>query len=332
MGAALSFLCGTPFFGFGAGAAGAAGAAEAPRIEATGKPDPLEAEIIVVRDGAQLALRHWMAEAPQAVIVAVHGMNDYSRGFAIPAPRWAELGFTTYAYDQRGFGRSPGAGRWHGSGAMRQDLSDVVSALRARHPDLPLFVLGESMGGAVVMSALDQGPELDADGVILIAPAVWGWGALPFTHRAALWLAAHVAPGWTMTGSGIKITPSDNLEMLIENGRDPLFLKDTRVDSVYGLVDLMDEAYESGPSLSEAAQAGTPLLIVYGGRDEIIPNEATEEVLAGVSDAVEIKHYPEGYHMILRDLEAAPRWDDVGNWLIEKLPARGARGTEDILQ
>jgi alpha-beta hydrolase superfamily lysophospholipase len=51
-----------------------------------------------------------------------------------------------------------------------------------------------------------------------------------------------------------------------------------------------------------------------------------------VSDAVEIKHYPEGYHMILRDLEAAPRWDDVGNWLIEKLPARGARGTEDILQ
>ncbi len=324
--AVLSFLGGTPFLAHAATAADAAGAAEEPRIEATGKTDPLEAEVIIVRDGARLGLRHWLAETPRAIVVALHGMNDYSRAFAIPAPRWAELGFTTYAYDQRGFGRSPEAGRWQGSETMRQDLRDVVTALRARHPDLPLFVLGESMGGAVVMSALDQGPVIDADGIVLISPAVWGWGALPFTHRAALWLTAKIAPGMTMTGSGLEITPSDNIEMLRENGRDPLFLKDTRADSVYGLVDLMDEAYESGPALSSAAQMGEPILIVYGGRDEIIPNEATEELLELVDDAVEIKHYPEGYHMILRDLEAAPRWDDVANWLTDHLDEGGVSG------
>ena len=313
----MSFLCGTPVL------AHAAGAVEEPRIEATGKADPLEAEIIVTSDGLHLGLRHWEAETPRAIVVALHGMNDYSRAFAIPAPRWAELGFTTYAYDQRGFGRSPEAGRWQGSEAMRQDLRDVVTALRARHPDLPLFVLGESMGGAVVMSALDQGPEINADGFVLISPAVWGWGALPFTHRAALWLTAHITPGLTMTGSRLEITPSDNIEMLIENGRDPLFLKDTRADSVYGLVDLMDEAYEAGPALSGAAQMGALILIVYGGRDEIIPNEAIEDVLELVDDAVEIKHYPDGYHMILRDLEAAPRWDDVANWLMDNLDEDG---------
>ena len=124
----MSFLCGTPFL------AHAAGAVEEPRIEATGKADPLEAEIIVTSDGLHLGLRHWEAETPRAIVVALHGMNDYSRAFAIPAPRWAELGFTTYAYDQRGFGRSPEAGRWQGSDAMRQDLRDVVIALRARHP------------------------------------------------------------------------------------------------------------------------------------------------------------------------------------------------------
>jgi len=290
-----------------------------PHIEVTGSADPLESEVIVTSDGLRLGLRYWDAAPPRAIIVALHGMNDYSRAFAIPAPRWAELGLTTYAYDQRGFGRSPDTGRWQGSALMRRDLRDVVIALRARHSNLPLYVLGESMGGAVVMSALDDGPEIDADGYILVAPAVWGWSALPFTHRAALWLVAHIAPGWTMTGSRIEITPSDNIKMLIENGRDPLFLKDTRADSVYGLVDLMDEAHESGPALMGVARSGAPVLFVYGSRDEIIPNYATEEVLMAVDETVEIKHYPEGYHMILRDLEAAPRWDDVGNWILGHL-------------
>nr|TFG54600.1 MAG: alpha/beta hydrolase [Hyphomicrobiales bacterium] len=299
------------------------GAIETPRIEETGKTDPLEAELIVTSDGAPLGLRHWDASRPRAIIVALHGMNDYSRAFAIPAPRWAELGFTTYAYDQRGFGRSPNVGRWQGSAVMRRDLRDTVIAIRARHPDLPLYVLGESMGGAVVMAALDEGPEIDADGYILIAPAVWGWAALPFTYRAVLWLTANIAPGWTMTGSGVKITPSDNIEMLRENGRDPLFLKDTRADSVYGLVDLMDEAYAAGPALSEAAHAGAPILLVYGGRDEIIPNQATEEMLAAIDDSVAVRLYEDGYHMILRDLEAAPRWDDVGNWIAVHLGAGG---------
>ena len=307
----------------------AAAQIEEPRLEDTGKTDPLEAEVVVSSDGTRLALRHWDAASPRAVIVALHGMNDYSRAFAIPAPRWAELGFSVYAYDQRGFGRSPNAGRWQGSEAMRRDLNDVVSVLRARYPGLPVVVLGESMGGAVVMSALDNGPQPDADAYILVSPAVWGWSALPFTHRAALWLTAHIAPGWTMTGGRLRITPSDNIEMLLENGRDPLFLKDTRADSVYGLVDLMDEAYEAGPALSNAASAGLPVLIVYGGRDEIIPNDATEEVLASLSGDVEVKLYEHGYHMILRDLEAAPRWDDVADWLMASLDGEGggARAT-----
>ncbi len=286
--------------------------ARAPAIERTGSADPLESEVFVTRDGLRLGLRRWDAQAPRAIILALHGMNDYSRAFEMPAPRWAELGITTYAYDQRGFGRSPHVGMWPGAEAMRQDIADFVEVARRRHPGLPVFVLGESMGGAVVMSALDRGPDPGADGYILIAPAVWGWSALPFTHRAALWLSAHTFPWFRVTGGNLDITPSDNLDMLIENGRDPLFLKGTRTDAIYGLVDLMEDAYESGPRVGEA-----PLLLVYGGRDEIIPNEATEMVTSAFPDNAGIKFYPGGYHMILRDLEAAPRWDDVAEWVTD---------------
>ncbi len=281
-----------------------------PAIEATGASDPLEAEVFVTRDGLRLGLRHWDAENPRAVVVALHGMNDYSRAFEMPASRWATLGITTYAFDQRGFGRSPGTGFWPGANAMRQDIADFVDVLRARHPGLPVVVLGESMGGAVVLSALDKGPDPQADGYVLIAPAVWGWSALPLTHRALLWLTAHAAPWWTLTGGNIDITPSDNLDMLIENGRDPLFLKATRTDAVYGLVDLMEDAYESGAGIGDK-----PVLLVYGGRDDIIPNDATQSVIASFSSNAEVTFYPDGYHMILRDLEAAPRWDEVAGWI-----------------
>src|SRR5436190_13150571 len=82
----------------------------------------------LTRDGLQLPLRHWDAGHPKAVIVALHGMSDYSRAFAMPAPWWAEQGITTIAYDQRGFGGSPNAGTWAGSDAMREDLVDAVDA------------------------------------------------------------------------------------------------------------------------------------------------------------------------------------------------------------
>ena len=61
----------------------------------------------MTRDGLHLPLREWDAKNPKAVIVALHGMSDYSEAFEMPAPWWAEHGITTIAYDQRGFGRAP---------------------------------------------------------------------------------------------------------------------------------------------------------------------------------------------------------------------------------
>src|SRR4051812_14889232 len=58
----------------------------------------------VTRDGLRLGLTHWDSPNPFAIIVALHGMSDYSNAFAIPGPWWAEHGISIYAYDQRGFG------------------------------------------------------------------------------------------------------------------------------------------------------------------------------------------------------------------------------------
>ena len=204
-------------------------------------------ETLVTRDDKQLALRRWEAEGvPKAVIVAVHGMSDYSNAFDMPGNAWAKEGITTIAYDQRGFGKNADPGVWAGADAMRADLVDAVDAARSRYPGIPVFALGESMGGAVVLTALaSQNPPV-VDGAILVAPAVWSRADMPITYRAALFLAAHLIPGVILSNSAasrvVTIVPSDNVEMLRALGRDPLFQKRTRTATLYGLVNLMDEA------------------------------------------------------------------------------------------
>jgi alpha-beta hydrolase superfamily lysophospholipase len=287
------------------------------RVEENG----VAADRYVTRDGMKLGLMHWDAAMPSAVVVALHGMNDYSNAFSMPAPWWAEHGISTYAYDQRGFGRSPQTGIWPGSRLMRRDLADFVDVMRARHPNTPVFVLGESMGGAVAMTAFASDMPPKADGLILIAPAVWGRETMPFSYRVALWTAAHTLPWKSFSGSGLKITPSDNIEMLRANGRDPLFLKRSRTDAIYGLVSLMGEAYAAAPRLN-----GGPLLYLYGGRDEVIPKRPTEAVMGYLEPDATVMTYPTGYHMLLRDLNAEPRWADVAAWIREK-----ARRDEDMM-
>lgn len=268
------------------------------------------ADRYITRDGERLGLMHWDADTPQAIIVGLHGMSDYSNAFAMPGPWWAAHGITTYAYDQRGFGRSLEPGIWAGNAVMRRDLADFVDVVRARHPGLPVFVLGESMGGAVAMTAFASNSPPKADGLILIAPAVWGRKSMPFLYRAASWTFAHTLRWWNLSGQGLKIMPSDNIEMLRANGRDPLFQKAARADTVYGMVSLMDEAYGVAPRLGNV-----PVLFAYGGNDQIIPRAPTETVKSELGPNATVKFYPNGYHMLLRDLDHEPRWADVANWI-----------------
>ncbi len=149
-------------------------------------PPPFAGPHLAAADGTALALSEWPAGEPRAVILAVHGFGDYGPStFAQAARFWAEQGIVTYAYDQRGFGRNISFGRWPGAAALAADLREVAAQLRARHPCLTLIVVGHSMGGGVALAAAGQG--LDADGLILAAPAIWGGAELNPLYRLAAW-------------------------------------------------------------------------------------------------------------------------------------------------
>jgi len=272
----------------------------------------IEQDAFVTRDRLRLPLRHWDAQHPRAIIVALHGMSDYSEAFELPGPWWAAHGITTYAYDQRGFGLSPNRGLWAGGDAMRQDLVDLVEAARAKHPGVPVYALGESMGASVVLSALASERPPRINGAILVAPAVWSREEMPVPYRVALWLGAHTVPWLNVSGEGLHIVACDNIEVLKKLSRDPVYQHKARADQVYGLVNLMDEARHAPEHLPASSP---PILLLHGAKDQVIPAKPTGAVIKALGPRAEVRHYANGYHMLLRDLDGETVWADIARWI-----------------
>ncbi|MBK18193.1 MAG: alpha/beta hydrolase [Rhodospirillaceae bacterium] len=291
--------------------AGCASPVIKPMGPATTSPSADE-KFLTTHDGVQLPLQIWKAVTPKpkAIFVAVHGFNDYANAFYLPAPWWAKRGITTYAYDQRGFGRAPNRGFWPGSPTLKNDLRAAVQAIRFRHPKTPIHVLGVSMGGAIVMATLADGPIEGIKGAVLAAPAVWGRRHMNVFQRAALWILSNTVPGLKLTGEGLNIKPSDNIKMLRKISRDRHMIRGTRIDAIKGLVDLMDTAFDAAPKIGH-----TPLFIAYGLKDEIVPKDPTISVMRRLDPKHTKKAlYDTAWHMLLRDLKAEIIWRDIVSW------------------
>lgn len=291
-------------------------AACAPRLQQSG-PFTHEARIdgdtLVARDGVHLPLRHWLPDSrPKAVVAALHGFDDYSEAFDAPGKAWAKDGIATFAIDQRGFGRAPHFGIWAGTKAMTEDLAALAHVVHKRYPDVPLYLAGESMGGAVVLAALGEKLKIPARGAVLVAPAVWGRKYLGPFKNAMLWLSAHTVPWFEVTAQGLHITPSDNRKMLIRLSRDPLVIKSTRIDAIWGVVNLMDAADAA------TRHVNIPVLLMYGTRDQIIPVKPTRDAIAALkaNGKSRAAFYPNGYHMLLRDLGGHVPIEDAAAWMI----------------
>jgi len=284
-------------------------------VQQAGKPPlgfqgaRLETSDIISFDGAKLGLSEWDAVGePWAVIVGVHGMNDYANAFHLAAPWWAKQGVTTIAYDQRGFGRSPDRGIWAGDGLMTEDLRTVTALARAKYPKALVVVAGESLGGAVAAEAFASDRPPTADRLVLLSPAVWGWAEQPLPYKTLLWFAAnftgpkvYTPPSWLTS----RISPTDNRKELMAMGRDPLMIWGARSDTLYGLVTTMDKAAQ------DVGQASIPTLYLYGAHDQIIPRKAAFKAASQLKPSDRSAYYARGWHLMMRDKQGPVVWKDI---------------------
>ncbi|HYZ32856.1 MAG TPA: alpha/beta fold hydrolase, partial [Crenalkalicoccus sp.] len=298
-------------------------------------------DALLMPDGARLPLHAWLPQGPpRAVLLALHGFNDYSVDFMEDAaPRFAAAGIAVYAYDQRGFGAAPNRGIWPGARTLVADAGTAARLIKARHPGLPLFMLGESMGAAVIILAASGPAPPPAAGYLLLAPALWGRAGMNAAMRWGLWLASRTIPVVGFRGGVAGITPTDNEAALRRWMNDPLTLKSTRVDAAHGLVDLMDAAVAALPACcrAEGVAGLAPTLVLSGGRDQIVPTRVARHALTALPEdgPVRIAFYPKGYHLLLRDKDASQVEADILAWMAAPaapLPSGADRAGRDWVE
>lgn len=268
-------------------------------------------ERFVTFDGTPLGLTAWLppeGQTPSAVIIGLHGMNDYANTFYLMGPWFAERGVALYAYDGRGFGRSPHRGVWGGERLMTEDLRTAVRVARRDYPGAKIVVVGDSMGAAVAMATFGSEDAPTIDRLVLVAPAVWGWSTLPNQYALALWVGAHTFP-WRAVQPPRRVTrshvASDNREALLQAGRAPYMIWETRIDAVYGLVNLMEIAAERSGNLHG------DVLFLYGAKDQIIPRASAIATARRLPPTARTALYENGWHWLLRDLQREVVYEDI---------------------
>ena len=265
-------------------------------------------------DGALLPYREWLpAGEPETVVLALHGINDSADAWEAPSSQLVDAGIAMIAPDQRGFGTATGRGRWHGTDVMVTDALAMVAEMRARFPRARLFLAGESMGAAVLMVLAARHKGLNVDGYILSAPAVWGRREMAAAYRLSLWWANKTVPWLRLSAHRLGIKPSDNIAALRSAIHPEVRPKSASITALNGLTDLMDAA------LATAGQRRAPTLFLYGGKDQLVPKRAmaacwTRERAASACEQV-FAFYPDGYHLLQRDLAGALVTRDVVHWL-----------------
>lgn len=264
----------------------------------------------VMPDGMRLPYRVWKPEAPpRAIVLALHGMNDSCDAFEIPAPAFTAAGIEIIAPDQRGFGATADRGYWPGMHTLVADARTMAELVHQRNPWTPLYLMGESMGAAVLICLAASPDPPPVNGYVLVSPAIWGRSEMNAFERVSLWLMATALPGLTATGEFLHVKASDNRAALERLSADPLTIHKTRFDAIRGLVNLMSDA------LADMRALAVPALLLYGGHDQLIPERAMRVGWRSLPPGPQIAYYPHDYHLMLRDHERAVPIGDIIFWI-----------------
>jgi acylglycerol lipase len=254
----------------------------------------------------------WKDEVPsRAAVVISHGAGEHSGRYERVAIHLAEVGYPVHALDHRGHGRSAGrrafVDRIEHAAA---DLDVLIDLTRREQPQIPLFLLGHSLGGTIALRyALQHQDRLD--GLILSGPVAW-LDPQPAVVRVALKGLSATVPWIPVLGVDPATISRDSREVeayrtdpLVHHGKLPL--------RTVGEIAAATEAFpEQVPSLT------LPLLLVHGSEDQLAPVQGSRMVHERASSEDNTLTVYDGlFHEVLNELpEDRERvLDDIVGWL-----------------
>lgn len=267
--------------------------------------------------GVRITYDVYSAKSPKGVILLVHGLGDHSHRYAYPIKAFVNAGYTIYAPDQRGHGRT-GMEQWGnditrlghlGPGGLRAAVGDIrqlTHIIRDENPKLPIFFLGHSMGSLQGQMLVNTDADLYA-GVILSGTA----------YRAPGYMnAGDLNKRFAVPGGNGNEWLSRDPQVGIDFKKDPLAFE-AHTLKLFGLSDSLRLFGTPAKDMAEV-----PILI-YCGEDDSLGGEksvlklADAYIKAGQSD-VTVTVYPGGRHEMFNETNKDEVIDDVISWISER--------------
>lgn len=261
--------------------------------------------------GVQLFEQSWLPSVPpRAVLILMHGLKDHSSRYETFARQLNDAGFAVYAFDLRGHGRSGGPRAFVRSFTeYLTDFATFVGRVRERQRKRPLFLLGHSMGGAIVtMFALSDAKAIQA--FALTAPGLKVTDDVtPGRIRAVTLLA--------------KIVPRAHIYHVANSdfSRDPKVVEDMDLDPLIDQRRLPARLAVEFLGAMRQIQARTreltlPFLVMHGTGDRLTNPQGSRDLYQNASSSDKtLKLYNGLYHDLLHEPERARVSADLLDWL-----------------
>jgi alpha-beta hydrolase superfamily lysophospholipase len=266
--------------------------------------------------GLKLYYQCWLPDGgpTRAIIAMLHGDFAQSGRYMSLPEHEAPRGYAVYAYDRRGWGRSPGQrgyiDRWNQNLA---DLDAFLQLVRSREPDCPIFLMGHTGSAVIVLEYAVQHPE-KVRGVFCVSPVLNTGGAVPVPLRLLLYSLSAVAPRLTLDVrrrfDAQADTTSHDAEFVEATRADPL--TNTKITPRW----LTEAERAMQRVVTQAGALRVPLLFLIGGADRNSYPAASKAYFASLPfPDKELREYPGDYTNLLNESDYEHVLADIDQWL-----------------
>lgn len=267
-------------------------------------------------DGGNLYHQRWFPDHySRAVIVLVHGLGEHSGRYQHVAEALTGAGYAVHAVDHRGHGKSDGKRAYVKQFRELVDDLDIFRRHVAQeHPELPMVLVGHSMGGTIALAyALDHPDDVDA--LVLSGPALKAGDDFSETQLKIFKLLAKVAPGIRPQGLSAEAISRDPAVVAAYIADPLVFNGKVSAGLGAGIFNQMDEFPP------RYAELRLPTLLLHGTADKLTNIEGTRELEAGAVNAEVTAHHYDGlYHEVFNEPEQQQVIGDLLSWLDSTLP------------
>jgi len=269
-----------------------------------------------IRDGLKFATYRWLpAGEPKGIIVILHGMNAYVGRTAHMGKHYADAGFVVVGFDQRGHGLSEGlTGYLVPMKTVVEDTDAFVQTVEKLHPGLPIFLTGQSFGGALAFRMSREFPAR-FKGLVLWNPAILEYKDQMKVGKAAAKFLSYLIPTWGVapsTKQGIALRNPKHTDLTWD---DPLiYTGKIRPGTVQVVLSAMSEAH------AKLGNVTAPYLLLQGGGDKVVnPLGAFDAMERTQSTDKEFLYYPQTWHDFWHEPEIFDALEKTTEWMLARI-------------